>query len=71
MVHSKTAFCVDVNKLIEIAQTKRIDVLPKLTLEKVVGKIDDDFLCAICNDVVSDMRECVHCNKLYCFDCGL
>jgi hypothetical protein len=59
-----------VNTLFETAKAKRIDVLPKLTQERVVGKLDDDFLCAICHDVVSEMRECIKCETLYCYDCA-
>lgn len=38
---------------------------------RVVGPLDQFFLCGVCRQVAAQPKECKDCQKLVCFDCEL
>ena len=42
---------------------------PKLKEDQAVGEIDDNFICMMCTEIVTQPQACTDCSRLFCHDC--
>ena len=49
--------------------TTRPLVVETVPIDAIVGEVDPDFICSVCNTVARTPLNCTNCDSLHCTEC--